>query len=116
MSNLEHTPTPWKAEYIGDKSLAEALTGRPTVGFIGDYRITAVGVRGYDLHAEDAIDAEFVVKAANSHAALVAALQQIIDMNVQYAIDRYGDAAKAETMACVSVARAALSQAKGDAS
>lgn len=37
------------------------------------------------------------------------ALQQIIDMNVQYAVDRYGDAAQAETMACVQVARAALS-------
>ena len=36
------------------------------------------------------------------------ALQSIIDMNVQYAIDRYGDASQADTMACVTTARAAL--------
>lgn len=36
------------------------------------------------------------------------ALQAIIDMNVQYAADKYGDASKAETMACVMTARAAL--------
>lgn len=34
--------------------------------------------------------------------------QKIIDMNVQYCIDKYGDAAQAESMACVSTARAAL--------
>ena len=63
--------------------------------------------------ADASENAAFIVKAVNSRAALVDALQQIINMNVQYAIDRYGDAAQAETMACVSVARAALSQAEG---
>lgn len=42
-------------------------------------------------------------------AALEAALNKIIEMNVQYCVDRYGDAAKAEEMGCVSTARAALS-------
>lgn len=41
------------------------------------------------------------------------ALRQIIDMNVQYAIDRYGSAANAETMSCVKVARAALGGGNG---
>lgn len=42
---------------------------------------------------------------------MLAALQKIVDMNVQYAIDRYGDASEAETMSCVQVARAAISKA-----
>ena len=42
---------------------------------------------------------------------LLEALQKIIDMNVQYCIDRYGDASKAEDMSCVAVARAALAKA-----
>lgn len=37
------------------------------------------------------------------------ALETIIALNVQYAIDRYGDASQAESMECVRVARAALS-------
>lgn len=39
------------------------------------------------------------------------ALTKIIDMNVQYAQDRWGDPSKAEDMACVQVARAALKAA-----
>ena len=45
--------------------------------------------------------------------AMAAALEKIIEMNVQYCIDREGDAAKAETMACVRIARAALAEARG---
>lgn len=45
---------------------------------------------------------------------LYEALEEIIDMNVQYAVDRYGDASKAEDMACVRVARAAISKARGE--
>jgi hypothetical protein len=41
------------------------------------------------------------------------ALQKIVDMNVQYAIDRFGDASKAEALASVKTARAALSLAGG---
>lgn len=36
------------------------------------------------------------------------ALQKIIDMNVDYCLDRFGDKDKAENMACVRVAREAL--------
>lgn len=39
---------------------------------------------------------------------LVEALKKIIDMNIQYAIDRWGDAAEAESMACVTTARQAI--------
>lgn len=40
------------------------------------------------------------------------ALEKIIEMNRQYALDKYGDAERAETMACVTLAREALQQAK----
>lgn len=44
---------------------------------------------------------------------LLDALKTIIDLNVQYAIDRYGNALKAESMECVRVARAAIAKATG---
>jgi hypothetical protein len=57
----------------------------------------------------------FIAAACNSIVPLLdrvekleKALEKIIEMNVQYAIDRFGDAAMAETMSCVFVARAAL--------
>lgn len=45
---------------------------------------------------------------------LRAALRKIIEMNVQYARDRFGDESQAEYMACVRVAREALNEQKGD--
>ncbi len=43
-----------------------------------------------------------------STVALVEALEQIIEMNRQHANDQYGDADKAESWGCVTVARAAM--------
>jgi len=43
----------------------------------------------------------------------LAALEKIVSMNRQTASDQYGDADKAESWACVSVARAALALTKG---
>jgi hypothetical protein len=43
---------------------------------------------------------------------LYAALEEIVAMNVQYCIDRYGDASKADSMGCVVTARAAISKAR----
>ncbi|ELY2552948.1 hypothetical protein SMB57_003073 [Cronobacter sakazakii] len=42
---------------------------------------------------------------------LLAALEDIIAYNVQYATDKYGDASKAETMACVRRSREAIARA-----
>ncbi|MFA5375832.1 MAG: hypothetical protein WC455_09980 [Dehalococcoidia bacterium] len=39
------------------------------------------------------------------------ALNRIIEMNVQYAVDLHGDASKAEYMACVKVCRGTLAAA-----
>ncbi|MEM8220212.1 hypothetical protein Q4R35_13370 [Morganella morganii] len=41
------------------------------------------------------------------------ALIKIVEMNQQYAIDKYGDVRKAEEMACVRTARAAINKALG---
>ncbi|HEI8864299.1 hypothetical protein [Morganella morganii] len=41
------------------------------------------------------------------------ALIKIVGMNQQYAIDKYGDVRKAEEMACVRTARAAINKALG---
>ncbi|MDK1199379.1 hypothetical protein QMT25_20795 [Cronobacter dublinensis] len=41
---------------------------------------------------------------------LLAALEDIIAYNVQYATDKYGDASKAETMACVRRCREAIAR------
>lgn len=44
---------------------------------------------------------------------LLEALEKIIEMNRQWALDQYGDATKAENMECVRVARAAIAKATG---
>ncbi len=44
---------------------------------------------------------------------LLDALIKIVEMNQQYAIDKYGDVKKAEEMACVRTARAAINKALG---
>jgi len=45
---------------------------------------------------------------------LLEALQKIVEMNAQYCHDKYGDSSKAEAMACVRVARAAIDKALGN--
>jgi len=44
---------------------------------------------------------------------LLQAIKSIIELNVQYAVDRYGDPLKAESMECVRVARAAIAKVEG---
>lgn len=56
----------------------------------------------------DAIAERDRFKALNAE--FVAALEKIIEMNVQYCIDRFGDASQAESMGCVITARTALSK------
>ena|ERR1051325_10475263 len=102
--------------------LVVVVHGSPIAKFVRSYQFDASD-EGYvytpssdeQCMIEDAIcsfisDSELLTAAlgVGSVPDLVAALQKIIDMNVQYAIDRYGDASKAEDMSCVRVARAAL--------
>lgn len=51
---------------------------------------------------------EHVADLQREIARLRSTLEAIVDMNVQYAVDKYGDASKADTMACVVAARTAL--------
>ena len=47
-------------------------------------------------------------KPADAIEMMRTALERIIELNVQYAVDLHGDASKAETMACVKVCRGTL--------
>ncbi len=42
---------------------------------------------------------------------LLEALKAIIEMNIVYCVDKYGDASMAESMSCVKTARAAIAKA-----
>jgi len=113
MSNSEHTPVPWGIEATDTTLWVGPM--RPDGKKIEDlvFYIRVDPEYTDAALAKRKANAAFVIKAVNSHNALVSALEQIIEMNVQYAIDRYGDASQAEMMACVSTARAALAEAKG---
>ena len=50
------------------------------------------------------------IESGNLINELLAALEKIVEMNVQWALDQYGDATKAESMECVRVARAAIAK------
>lgn len=67
---IKHTDTPWKIN-AGDDC--------PTVCFVGDVKIVAAKLRGYDLHENDEIDAAFIVRAVNAHDDLVEALRSIVE-------------------------------------
>lgn len=51
------------------------------------------------------------IESGNLINELLAALEKIVEMNVRWALDQYGDAKKAENMDCVRVARAAIAKA-----
>lgn len=55
------------------------------------------------------------IESGNLINELLAALEKIVEMNVQWALDQHGDATKAENMDCVRVARAAIAKAEGGA-
>jgi len=90
---------------------------QPTITYTGLWRgdeVVALLVTAENI--DDAVpvlrrNGNLIVTACNAHDQLVAALQKIIEMNVQYCVEKYGDALKAESMACVTTARAALAAA-----
>lgn len=55
------------------------------------------------------------IESGNLINELLAALEKIVEMNVQWALDQYGDATKAENMDCVRVARAAIAKVESGA-
>ena len=90
-----HTPGPWRAT-------TQTVTAPETEDRL------PLDVRIYGGNKQDnAANARLIATAPD----LLEALQQIIDMNVQYAVERYGSAAAAESMACVRTARAAIAKA-----
>lgn len=117
MTTLHDEIKPLSCPFCGRSDLL-GFESHPENGFIG-VRCRACGRIGPAGRSESEREAsinwnnrhaaaELAIASDARIAALEAALQKIIDMNVQYCRDKYGDATKAESMSCVSVARNAL--------
>lgn len=65
---------------------------------------------------DNALLQQRLTAAEQRNATMSGALLKIIEMNRQYAEDRYGDANKAESWPCIVVARAVLKLTKSGAS
>lgn len=100
----QHTPTPWNDTHT------QRTDGQPSKGreILADGRLVAVL---YGDHAES--DAEFIVRAVNSHDALVTALEALQDLTADCSSD-YGSTVKLPSRSTVERARKALAQARGE--
>lgn len=96
-SKAQHTPGPWRIVTADTSLVIVAHDGMP---------ITAIS------NADDEDRANYTLMSAAPD--LLAALEKIVAMNRQHALDQYGNADKAETWACVTTARAAISKARGE--
>lgn len=73
----------------------------------------------YSNYSEKSIcEIELINSESNANAKIIAAapelleaLEEIIEMNRQTALDQYGDAEKAESWSCVTIARKAIKKA-----
>lgn len=74
MSKTEHTPTPWKAVETNDDYGTWEIIADDT----GQCLIATVENDNADMDAQLA-DAEFIVRACNSHDALAEALQAVME-------------------------------------
>jgi hypothetical protein len=108
----KHTPTPWEV------GLEDALSGVPFIEINADsenYReicqvsCTLVGGSSWQLTDEDRANAVFLVRAANAHAELVAALEGVLPLAEAYADGKTGSHPDHEW---IEVARAALAKAE----
>ncbi len=103
----KHTPGPWKWWTSNSwKRLMHENTGA-TIRIL---ELCVCSDGHPDLYVSEA-NARLIASAPD----LLGALEKIVDMNVQYCIDKYGDASRADSMACVEIARAAIAKATGDA-
>lgn len=96
MSEAQHTQGPWR--YVHEP------------GYCGEL-IAQDGTTIAEFVVEPSLDNARLIAAAPE---LLAALEKIIEMNVQWALDQHGDATKAENMDCVRVARAAIAKAESN--
>lgn len=98
MINFKGTKTDWHAiEFAGIIILKdeEFYEGKNILDYDDVGQVVA------DANAKLAIAAPVLLKA----------LEKIVEMNRQHAEDEYGDAEKAESWACVTVARKAINKA-----
>ncbi|WP_274371810.1 hypothetical protein [Morganella morganii] len=116
------TPGPWTAtEYYVDSTDVVDSNGFSHVSATNLAVLSGWHEKGYS-HWSDSEKAhrEIPREEQRANARLIAAapdlldaLIKIVEMNQQYAIDKYGDVRKAEEMACVRMARAAINKALG---
>lgn len=116
------TPGPWTAtEYYVDSTDVVDSNGFSHVSATNLAVLSGWHEKGYS-HWSDSEKAHRQIpreeQRANAHLIATApemldALIKIVEMNQQYAIDKYGDVRKADEMACVRTARAAINKALG---
>jgi hypothetical protein len=79
---MKHTPGPWRVEgeldnlrIVADSDSPQACDGVEQIALVkcGDYELTH--------YARPAANAEFIVRACNAHANLLAALENILEAN-----------------------------------
>lgn len=121
----EHTPTPWEAQDFDDEENGVAIIGLRTNNGIPYDSPTNGMVAWATLHPTEAeagdatrakANAAFIVKAANSHEALVAALQEISGPRFTLELDQgdneIGSDARDYLDAIQEIAREALALCK----
>lgn len=110
MTQVQHTPTPWSVEQPNEQTpnLWIVAAGNPGIAKIEtcDYD----DGKGHRITGEDQANAAFIVKAANSHQALVNALQTI-KHSMQQALKPENDR-KREIELSLAIAAAALALAE----
>lgn len=104
--SAEHTPTPWLLdEDCFDEDVVEITSQDRLDNSMGE--IAAVQVGGFDdeVEAQQRANAEFIVRAVNAHADLVAALdaaQARCEIAVKEGREFYGNAHDDDSADCLS--------------
>jgi hypothetical protein len=115
--NAAHTPLPWGISYGFDLTACKRHPGRAT--YVCGPNPESIGIKistpwiegAWDDDAEAKANAAFIVRACNSHYALIEALQQFVNGVETRMIDSPAD----ETLANITHrARVAIANARGE--
>lgn len=110
MSAVPHTPTPWRVFKSRDGTKLVGIGGKDGVGILD----AGFGVWAWD-DPEGIANAEMVVRAVNSHDALVKALEAATD-RLQTFLDTFGDLGDCVTQSDIDDWRSVLQNNGKDAS
>jgi len=111
MTNAKHTATPWKIEiYAADPGIPKNQGGGETVRLMADDGLLKIGSLSRRNTALAKSNGEFIVRAVNSHEALLKAAKKILsaeDNGIQYFWNFQTTAKEIENL------REAITQAEG---